>query len=107
MAIHFNQGDEDELTFLKVRMRNDQLPGLNGLVIEEQNIEIDGPGTPAKGLPPSQPQFDLFQRSQKLMGLKICLDLHGRVHKPVLVENTEGPSLIERRSGKKPVTINP
>jgi hypothetical protein len=107
MAINFNQGDEDELTFLKARMRNDQFLGLDRLLIEEQDIEIDGPWPPPERLLPSQPRFDLSQRSQEFAGLKICLDLNGRVHEPVLVENTQRLSLVERRSSKEPVAINP
>jgi len=58
--------------------------------IKEEDIEINGSGSPAEGLLSTQVRFDPLQGSEQLKGLQFCFDFYNPVDEPILRSVTKG-----------------
>ena len=58
--------------------------------IKEEDIEINGPGSPAEGLLSTQLRFDPLQGSKQLKGFQFCFDFYNPVDEPILRSVTKG-----------------
>src|SRR4030042_2930011 len=58
--------------------------------IKEEDIEINGPGSPAEGLRSTQLRFDPLQGSKELKGCQMCFDFYNPVDEPILRSVTKG-----------------
>jgi len=61
VSIDFSKGDQDELTFMKERMRDLEIFCPYFLIVENEDIKIDRPGAPLKGLRSAQLQLNFFK----------------------------------------------
>jgi hypothetical protein len=58
VSIDFSQGDEDKLAILNLRVGDLEFLGVNFDVIEEEDIQINRPGSPLEGFYTPQLRFD-------------------------------------------------
>ena len=73
--------------------------------IKEENIEINGSGSPAEGLLPTQLRFDPLQGLKQLKGAQFCFDLYNPIDEPILTCITNGFCFEKGGFGEKLVLI--
>jgi DUF438 domain-containing protein len=60
ISVDLSKGEKDELTFVKERMRDLEIFCPYFPVVEDEDIKIDYPGTPPKGLHSAQMLLNFF-----------------------------------------------
>jgi hypothetical protein len=105
ISIDFSQRDEDKLTILDERMGDLELLGVNFKIVEEENIQINGSGSPPEGFNATQLGFDGLQCPEEFKGFQIRLDFYYPVHKPILRGMAHGFRFKERRFYQEFVTV--
>lgn len=97
ISIDFSQRDEDELAVLNVRVGDLEPLGTDLNVVEEEDIQINRPGSPSEGFHPAQLRLDGLQCLKEFMGFQIGLDFYYSVDKPILRGMAKGLRLKEGR----------
>jgi hypothetical protein len=90
MGGDFSERGEDKLTFVKEGVRNLEVIRMNLFSIIEEEIKVDRPGAPSKGLAPSQVRLNGFKRSEESMSRQVRLNLDDAIDKPILVRAAHG-----------------
>lgn len=99
---YFSKGTKNKIPFMHQRMRDDQVVGFDPEVIIQQDIEINGAGSPSDGALAAHLFFGLKEKRKKLMRWKAGLRLCSHIHEIRLVNESPGLCLDQRRASENP-----
>jgi len=105
-GVDFGKGDEDELAFMKMGMRDLKVFRFNLVLIIKKEIQINLPRTPPEGLPASQVRFNSPEGPEEFTSRQIRLQFDDAIDEPILSREAKGFRLVEGRLREEPVAVN-
>src|SRR5690606_9978780 len=95
IARHFQEGNQDEGPLLHPGMGNGQFLPVKNAVPVQQDVDVQGAGSPADGPHPVKPPLDLLGDRKKLLRRKGGVGGGDQVEKIRLLHRTDGGRLID------------
>jgi hypothetical protein len=93
----FGQRGENEISFSEARMGYGQDLGPDDGILDEQNININDPGTLSDGWPALHAFFDILDGVQDFQGCPLSFHFDNLIEKPRLIGEFHGLAPVKRR----------